>query len=208
MPLAALVLVLLLASSNAGADGMTRREITLLGGVQFGGTASLAGGDASFESGPTFGGSFGYRVRRNALITLGYQYRWDRVNALVVRWGRVWNPTFEAHSGLIQLGGEVELEDSRPFTPFVSMSIGARHFSPRVNRARTKWYLMTFLAGGLKIQMTRNWGIRTQVGMVNTYITGSSSWYCSTEDSGSCLVTGDLDVVIQGEVNAGIYYQF
>ncbi len=174
------VLLVLLSSLLAGASAHaqqrsdhSRFEFAGLGGIQFGGSPELEDASGSFDLGPSFGGIASVRVSKEGLVAISYTRQRTRFVATWEGPGPTTSQTVDADVGYLHVGGELELPVHPHLVPFIGLSVGATHFTPR-NPGATDWFFSGAFTGGLKVPVTKNFGLRGQMRLLGTLITGDS----------------------------------
>ena len=209
---APLFLALLLVAAPT-ARAQTGIELSVFGGLQFGGevdvedTTAGLDGDIDLEPGPSYGAMLGYRVRKNQIIVLSYHRQ--QTDALVAfDGGGALASDFDTDIGFLQFGGEVDVPVTEHFVPFYGITLGAAHFSPDVTGVGDDWYFAGHGYVGVKVPITERIGIRTQLGMVATVIDDDSQFVCVSAGGLTCLVSSDITALLQGNLSAGLYIRF
>jgi hypothetical protein len=193
--------------SLSGAAMAERVEVTVLGGVQFGGSSNFIGGEASFAAGPEFAALLGVRVNKQGLITLGYQRQWTEVDFRILQLSNpIWGKR-DMTVGTIHFGGELELPVNDRVIPFIGVSLGATHYSAEFPNS-TSWYFSGAFTGGLKLKLTKHIGLRSQMRLLGTVINNDSTVFCVSSGGLTCAIAADLDGVVQGDFLAGVYVTF
>ena len=70
----------------------------------------------------------GYRVKDDGLLALSYTRQQPEFDTSLTGGG---GQSFDVDVGYVQFGGELELHLKRRWVPFIGLTIGASHFSPR-----------------------------------------------------------------------------
>ena len=206
------VLSSLLAAASAHAQQERRSdqglfEFTALGGIQFGGSPDLVGFSGSLDSGPSFGGIAAVRVSDEGLVALSYTCQRTEFEVTSTGPVPIGSRSIDVNVGYLQLGGELELPVSPRLVPFIGLSVGTTHLTPR-NAGATNWFFSGTFTGGLKVPITRHVGLRTQMRLLGTLITADSSFLCESDGGLKCFISSDLSGMIQGDLMAGVYVTF
>lgn len=197
-------LVVFFAAMAAAAES-GNYEITALGGVGFGGSTDLELGDGSLDAGASYGAMLAARVRRDGLVALSYTRQRTEFDVALTGGG---SQRLDVDVGYVQFGGELEFHPTgRRIVPFIGLSLGASHFSPR-GGGRTEWFFAGTFTGGLKIPLTEHVGLRAQMRVMGTLIDGKSDIFCVGAGGVTCVVAGSADGLFQGDALAGIYVTF
>lgn len=191
-------------------------EITLLGGIQYGGAIDdlvlerglqLGGGSGSFEWGPALMAIAGYRVGPDGLVTLSYSRQRTQFDAQTFFGGSYERSQISVDVGYVQFGGELEIPMNERVVPFIGLSLGASHFTPR-RGGSTNWFFAGAFTGGFKFRITDWIGVRTQMRLLATAIGSDSQVFCVSSGGIACVIAADLTGFIQGDLVAGLYVAF
>jgi hypothetical protein len=203
-------LMCLLSACPALAEGLEpqRFEISAMAGWQWGGSVDMAAGNGSLDSGPGFDGIIAYRVQEDGLMALTYSVqRTDfTANFLDVN-GKLVRRTVPVNVGYAHFMGELELPRSERFVPFIGLSVGATHFTPR-GQGETGWFFSAAFIGGIKYRITDHLGLRTQMRMLATVINGDSRIFCASSGGLTCAFSTSLEGMLQGDIVGGLYVAF
>jgi len=176
-------------------------EITALGGIQFGGSVDLVGGDeGSFDADVGFGGVLGYRVQNDGLAVISYLVQPTEFS--LDSGGSV-----DMNVGYLQIGGELEFAMTPHLLPFIGLTVGATHITPR-DGGDSNWFFSTVFTGGVKVPVSKHFGLRTQMSLLTTVIDGNSKIYCTSGGGASCAISADVDAMFQGNFSVGVYLTF
>lgn len=200
-------LALLFAAGPAQAEDRSLRdnliEVTGSVGYQFGGELDFDTAWANFDSAPNYGVMAGLRVNDYGLAVVSYH---RQRSDTTLRIEGMPDQKFDVDIGYLQIGGELEYPYRKRLVPFFGMTVGAVHLSPDVSGGETSWFFAGTAYAGLKVPVTKYFGLRTQIRMLGTAIGGDSEVLCVLP--GGCLVAADLNGMIQGDVTAGVYLAF
>jgi hypothetical protein len=212
--LLAILLTLAFVPSLASAE-VERRfegrwvEITGFAGIQFGGEIeNNLGQKVNFDSDLSFGGMIGLRVDDDALIVVSYHRQRSNAHAMFPTLPDP--PPFDVDIGYLQIGGELELPLRPRIIPLIGLTVGATHFTPVDGNMGTSWYFSAVAYLGVKVPITKHFGLRSQISMLGTVINGDGSFLCGSGSSGSgcAIYATDITGMIQGNFTAGAYFAF
>lgn len=184
---------------------LNRVELTGQGGYRFGGSADGENGGASLEAGPVVGGTLGIRVRGNALAIASYYYQFSRADVHFDAVGDE-DTSFDMAIGYLQFGGEIEFPVRPKAVPFMGMTLGTVHFTPEVDDSTTDWYFAFALFGGIKIPLTKHFGLRADFKLLVTILNNDSDSLCVSGKG--CITALDVNAMAQGEGLGGAYLAF
>jgi hypothetical protein len=192
-------------------------EITVLGGIQYGGAIDdlvlerglqIGLGSGSFEWGPALMAIAGYRVGPDGLVTLSYSRQRTQFDAKVLfNDGSYQRREISVDVGYAQFGGELEIPMNERVVPFIGLSLGASHFTPRRDGS-TNWFFAGAFTGGFKLRITDWLGVRTQMRLLATAIGSESQIFCVSSGGAVCAISADLTGFVQGDLMAGLYVAF
>jgi len=181
-------------------------EVTGLAGIQFGGEIKNNLGQVNFDSDLSYGGMVGLRVADDGLIVVSYHRQRSNTRTMF--------PTLPANLdvdiGYLQIGGELELPLRPRIIPLIGLTVGATHFTPVVGDLGTAWYFSAVAYAGVKIPITKYFGLRSQIAVLGTVINGDGSLLCGSGPSGGgCNIKAtDITGMVQGDFTAGVYFAF
>jgi hypothetical protein len=203
-----IVFTLLVSTSvplrSAHAEGGTF-EITPMVGVTVGGSVDLPGAQIDFDTGLSYGGMVGMRVRDDALVVMSYHRQ--STEAHYTDFGTpANNASVDMNIDYLQFGGEIDFAHKARFSPLLGLTIGATHFSPDVPDVDSNWFFSAILYGGATFRLTKHIGLRAQARFIGTVISNNSSWLCASPVG--CVVNVSADGVLQGDFSAGVYVAF
>jgi hypothetical protein len=209
----ALVSSLLLTLGTVGPAAATdplepdHAQITGLGGVQWGGALHAAEGRVEIDSAPTYTVQAAVRTQEDGFVVLSYT-RQSTVARIRFDDGRP-GSRFDLDVGYLQLGGELDVKRYRHLVPFIGLTLGATHLTPREPGAWTEWFFSGTATAGARIPITKNFGLRTQLRLLATLISGDTSVYCVSSGGAACALSiDDAAGFVQGDLTAGLYVAF
>jgi hypothetical protein len=191
-------------------------ELSILGGYGFGGGLELedaASGVRSkldFDAGPMVGAMLAVRLRKDEgqLITVSYMREFTSASFKSSRpLIAGLNPTTDVDIGYIQAGGEVDGKLGR-FRPFLGMTIGATHISPRASGLDTSWFFSGGLTVGAKFPIGDHFGLRAHGGFMGTLINKQGAVLCSSSRGGCAISVDSITGLLQGNFMGGVYFAF
>lgn len=202
-----LTLVLTLFAGGT-AWAQNRAEITAYGGWQFGGVTYVRQGDLKLKDAFNYGVIVDIGVRPGAQVELTYNRQETEL--------RLYEP-FGFAQTLSDItveywlaGGLVELERGRAATPFVSLGLGAVHYSPQESQLdgrqiADEWNFAMALGVGVKYFASDRIGIRLQGHIWQGFTGTSGGIFCGT---GGCSFGLGGWGPIQGDIAAGLTLAF
>jgi hypothetical protein len=207
------VLLASLAVASQAAAAVDRIEPGMIqlsgwGGYAWGGSVDVTGGQVNLDSAPSYGAQVGLRVQDDgfAFVSFTQQSTTARVSF------DNGDPTqsYGVKVGYLQIGGELDLPMSRHLVPFIGLSIGASYVKPEISNENANWFFAGSALAGIKIPITKNIGIRTQMRFLGTVVSSDTRFACgSAGGSGSCAVRVDNSTgFIQGDVTGGLFIAF
>jgi hypothetical protein len=185
-------------------------ELSGFAGIQSGGEVKNNLGQVNFDSGLSYGGMIGLRVDDDALIVVSYQRQRSNTRTMFLPALPPIPTDFDVDIGYLQIGGELELPLRPRIIPLIGLTVGATHFTPVNGDLGTSWYFSAVAYLGVKVPITKHFGLRSQISMLGTVINGDGSFLCGSGSSGSgCTINAtDITGMIQGSFTAGVYLAF
>lgn len=102
------------------------------------------------------------------------------------------------------VGGTYVWRDPR-VEPFIAAGIGVTHMSPEDGRLDSETRAMLQLAGGYKIHLTKNIGLRLEARGYATALSSDAEIFCG---NGACIARVESSGFSQYEINAGLSVRF
>ncbi|HTV57769.1 MAG TPA: outer membrane beta-barrel protein [Verrucomicrobiae bacterium] len=186
-------------------------EITPFGGVRYGGTVDLNGGDFynyRFKSSWNYGGMLDVGVAPDLMPNLEAEFLWNRqdteLSAQAVATGTYVDLT-PAKLDLYQFGLLYAFGDhSARLRPFIVGGLGFTNF--HTNGALPFNNKFAFnLGGGVKYFVTNHVGLRVEARYSPTQTTSSLATYCGPY---GCYQSTVHNFAQQGEANVGVIFRF
>lgn len=202
-----------IASSAFAADGSAEKEST--GRPRFEITPFIgyrAGGDFDVE-----GSDEGADLDDHTAYGLALNLRLDEVSQYELFFAR--QPTrFKADSpvgGLdvdvdyLHIGGTLESEEPRRFTPYLAGGLGITRISPDDAAADDETRFSISLAGGVRVPVTARFGVRLEARGYLTFIDTDSAVFCASGSFGGvCSIRASGSTFFQYEALAGATFTF
>jgi hypothetical protein len=198
-----LLAMVLVAAAPLAAQ--TTWEITPTVGYRFGGTVDNDDGQFSANDDLAWGGTIGYRVKRDGLVELVYSrqsttIRFDPDTAAQFTVGG-------AAIEYIQIGGALEFGHNERTKPYFALTVGATHFSPQTTGLGDEWDFSVGGALGLKTYLSQHFGLRAQVRLWMTTLSADTEFWCTLP--GVCVISASDGVFFtQGELSGGLIFVF
>ncbi len=198
-----LLAMVLVAAAPLAAQ--TTWEITPTVGYRFGGTVDNDDGQFSANDDLAWGGTIGYRVKRDGLVELVYSrqsttIRFDPDTAAQFTVGG-------AAIEYIQIGGALEFGHNERTKPYFALTVGATHFSPQTTGLGDEWDFSVGGALGLKTYLSQHLGLRAQVRLWMTTLSADTEFWCTLP--GVCVISASDGVFFtQGELSGGLIFVF
>ncbi|TFG45630.1 MAG: hypothetical protein E4H41_04585 [Gemmatimonadales bacterium] len=197
-----LALALCAAPPLAAQSGI---EITPSIGYRFGGTIDNDDGKFSANDNLAWGGTLGYRVKRDGLVELVYsrqsttvRFKPDTGAAVTIG---------DAAIEYLQLGGALEFGDDPNTKPFFALTIGGTHFAPENPDLVGEWVFSFGAALGLKTYLSQHVGLRAQARLWMSTLSSNTQFWCSLP--GGCVIHASSGVFFtQGELSGGVMFVF
>lgn len=197
-----LLFALVAASPLAAQSGF---EITPTIGYRYGGTVNSETGKFSASDGLAWGGTIGYRVKRDGLVELVYSRQSTTIDFKPDTAGRF--TVGDAAIEYIQIGGALEFGDNPNTKPFFALTIGGTHLSPQNDNLGDEWAFSFGGALGIKTYLSQHIGLRAQARLWMSTLSSDSQFWCSLP--GYCVITASNGVFFtQGELSGGVIFVF
>ncbi len=203
-----LLALVLLAFAGSPAWAQNRAEITAYGGWQFGGTTYVREGDLNLKDAFNYGVTVDFAVRPGAQVELMYNRQETEL--------RLSRP-FEVNRILTDItveywlaGGLVEVDQRGPARPFVSLGLGAVHYSPKESEIEGRqisdeWNFAMALGLGVKYFASDRIGLRLQGHLWQGFTGTGGSVFCG---GGGCSFGLFGWGPVQGDIAAGLTIAF
>jgi len=200
---------LLAIAAPPGPDLTKRVEITAMAGWQWGGSVNMLTGSGTYDSGAAFDGIIAIRTQADGLMGVTYSLqRTDFTATFLNAQGNFVRRTVPVNVGYAHFTGELELaKPEQRFVPFIGLSVGATHMTPR-GGGQTGWFFSAGFIGGLKYRLFEHVGLRAQMRLLTTVLNGDSRLFCVSSGGLSCALSTDLEGMIQGDLVGGVYVAF
>jgi hypothetical protein len=178
------------------------------GGYAWGGKIDFDNGQVSLDSAPSYGAQVGLRVQDDGFAFISFTQQ--STTARIAYDDATPNESYGVKVGYLQIGGELDLPMSRHLVPFIGLSIGASYVKPEVSNTNANWFFAGSALAGIKIPITKNIGIRTQMRFLGTVVSSDTSFYCASGGGGgSCAIrVDDSTGFIQGDITGGLFVAF
>jgi opacity protein-like surface antigen len=183
-------------------------EITPFVGYRFGGSLDVASPDFSkvtADPGLSYGITAGFIFDETYVLEL----MWSRQETELKGSGGTLTPEVhlaDATFDQYQFNGLIHFRDEEDwFRPFVLVGLGLSHLNPKGDLSGSVNFSFG-LGGGMKLYLGKHLGIRLQGRYAPTYLSYSSTVYCSLP--GACAVATSGSFVHQGEVTGGVFVRF
>jgi hypothetical protein len=210
------IVVLLVGSGLGNAQTL---EVVPFYGWQLGGGFVAQGGSVDIAADPIFGVTVDVRVRADATVEFIYS---RQQTTLELRSTDILRPGvdfFDVNVEYFQAGGVYEIlgegveyfdeDDDKPTVrPFIVLTLGATRFSPSVSggRAGSDWHFSLGFGGGVKVLLSKRWGLRLDARAWPTFVAGGAAFFCSLP--GGCLISFGGSASWQASTTAGLIVAF
>ena len=193
-------LILLLGFDSLHAQ---RVEIMPFGGYQFGGVFRLVNGELEIKANPCFGLVFGINLREHILIEFLYS-RQETGMEFIEHPSRERTDLFNMAIEYCQVGMNYHFGFGN-YIPFGMFSLGVSRFDPYETGTGSEYFFAIGGAGGVKMFITENVGVRFQARLLIPFQAGSDL-FCK---DGECKVRVSSGTgIAQGELSAGLVLRF
>jgi len=200
-----LLAVLLVASAVAPLHAQSTWEFTPTAGYRYGGTVNSENGTFIANDGFAWGGTIGYRVKRDGLVEFVYSRQetnilFDADLAPEVTVG-------DAAIEYFQVGGALEFGHDENTKPFFALTVGTTRLSPQSSGLGDDWLFSFGGALGIKTYLSRNIGLRAQARLWMSTLSSDTDFWC-TLPGGCVIVASNSTFFTQGEFSGGVMFVF
>lgn len=199
----ALPVLLVLASAPLAAQAGL--EITPTIGYRFGGTVHNDFGTFIANDDIAWGGTIGYRVKRDGLVEFVYSRQ-----PTTIRFNPDTAAEFTVGSAAIeyiQLGGALEFGNHPNTKPYFALTLGGTHLSSNASGVGEDWLFSFGAALGIKTYLSEHIGLRAQTRLWMTTLSADSQFWCTLP--GGCVIHASNGVFFtQGELSGGVIFSF
>lgn len=109
----------------------------------------------------------------------------------------------------LHLGGTVALPEARHVVPYIGLTVGATRFSPDIGGLSDETKLSFSVGGGMKVPITRHFGLRFDARALITVLDSDSDIFCvSDPPEGACRIRARSDTFLQYMANLGFIAAF
>jgi opacity protein-like surface antigen len=117
---------------------------------------------------------------------------------------------FDMDVEYLQFGGTVSYPDTEAkyVIPYVAMTIGAARFSPDAAGLDDETKFALTLGGGLRIPITKNFGVRLDLRVFGTVLDSDSDIFCVSSAGLTCRIKAKGDFFLQYSANLGVTVGF
>lgn len=180
-------------------------EIAPTIGYRFGGTVDSDEGEFSANDNVAWGGTIGYRVKRDGLVELVYsrqpttvQFDSDIAGQLTVG---------DAAIEYIQIGGALEFGHNENTKPYFALTVGGTHLAPQATGLSDDWLFSFGAALGIKTYLSQHFGLRAQMRLWMSTLSADTQFWCTLP--GGCIISASNGVFFaQGEISGGVMFVF
>lgn len=195
-------LALVVASPLAAQSGI---ELTPTIGYRFGGTVNSETGLFSAQDNLAWGGTLGFRVKRDGLVELVYSRQSTTIDFKPDTAGKY--TIGDAAIEYLQIGGALEFGKNPNTKPFFALTVGGTHLSPQNDNLGGEWVFSFGGALGVKTYLNQHIGLRAQARLWMSTLSSDTQFWCSLP--GYCVITASNGVFFaQGEVSGGVIFVF
>jgi opacity protein-like surface antigen len=184
-------------------------EVTPFVGYRMGGNFDLEGSPSASKVDLDDHGSFGLAVN---LFSSGdksesYELFYSRQEASVAKSSPL--APFDLNVEYLHLGGTLVVNDELPLEPYIVGGLGLTRFSPQTGNGGDDSRFSLSLGGGLKLPVTKRFGVRLEARGYVTFVNSDSAFLCVSDSQGAaCGVRVKGDSFIQYELLAGAAFAF
>jgi opacity protein-like surface antigen len=191
-----------LATAQDGSSELTQFSITPFIGYRGGGsfTETTTGANLKLDPAQSYGLVADIRVTRETEVEL----LWSRQHTQLKADSPVTIPLFHANIDYYHIGATYLFSTER-IQPFLVGSIGATRFSPQQAGFESDTKFSIGVGGGVRVALTRNFGLRFEGRAYGTVLSNDSAVFCS---GATCAIHVDGTMLWQYEANAGVYLAF
>ncbi len=192
---------------EAEASSAWHWEVTPFVGYRMGGDFDLTGSTSTGKVDLDDRGSFGLAVSLFADKHESYELFYSRQAASVAK-NSPFAP-FDLNVEYLHLGGTLLLNDELPISPYLVGGLGLTRFSPQTGNSGDDSHFSMSLGGGLKLPVTKRFGVRLEARGFVTFVSNDSAFFCVSDTQGaSCAVKVKSNAFIQYELLAGAAFAF
>ena len=183
-------------------------EVTPFIGYRMGGDFDLEGSTTASKVDLDDHGSFGFAV--NLLPSdksESYELFYSRQEASVAKNSPL--APFDLNVEYLHIGGTLAVNDELPIKPYIAGGFGLTRFSPQTGNGGDDSRFSMSLGGGLKLPVTKHFGVRLEARGFVTFVNSDSAFLCvSDAQGGACTVKVKGNAFIQYELLAGAAFAF
>lgn len=198
-------LVFLAGAASTPLAAQSSIEFTPTIGFRYGGTVNSDGGHFAATSGVAWGGTIGFRVKRDGLVEVVYSRQSTTIQ---------FNPDAAARFDVgkasieyYQIGGALEFGHNENTKPFFALTVGGTRFAPQSTALGDDWRFSFGAALGLKTYLNQHIGLRAQARLWMSALSSDTQFWCTLP--GSCVIVASNGVFFaQGEFSGGVIFVF
>jgi len=181
-------------------------EVTPFIGYRMGGSFDVAGTtrDADVDNHGSFGVALDLRIDEGSQYELLYSRQQTRLQQ-----DSPLGP-LDLDVEYLHLGGTLVVDQEQwRFTPYVAGGLGLTRFSPKVGTADDDTRFSLSLGAGVRVPISRNFGLRFEVRGYVTLIDTDTAFFCASGESGGfCAIRARGSTFVQYELLAGAAFAF
>jgi len=184
-------------------------EVTPFIGYRGGGNFDLEGSTTANEVDLDDHGSFGLAVNLfpDGDKMQSYELLYSRQQTNVAKNSPL--APFDLNVEYLHLGGTLAVNDELPVKPYIAGGLGFTRFSPQTGNGGDDSRFSMSLAGGLRLPVTKHFGVRFEARGYLTFVNSESAFFCASgSQGGACTVKVKGDTFIQYELLAGAAFAF
>jgi opacity protein-like surface antigen len=117
---------------------------------------------------------------------------------------------FDLDVEYLQFGGSVSYPDAEytHVIPYIGMTVGAARFSPDGAGLNDETKFAATLGGGLRIPITKTFGVRLDLRVFGTVLESDSDIFCVSSGGATCRIKVKGDFFLQYAANLGVSIGF
>jgi opacity protein-like surface antigen len=117
---------------------------------------------------------------------------------------------FDLDVEYLQFGGMVSYPDAEytHVIPYIGMTVGAARFSPDGAGLNDETKFAATLGGGLRIPITKTFGVRLDLRVYGTVLDSDSEIFCVSSGGATCRIKVKSDFFLQYAANLGVSIGF
>jgi hypothetical protein len=117
---------------------------------------------------------------------------------------------FDLDVEYLQFGGSVSYPDAEytHVIPYIGMTVGAARFSPDGTGLNDETKFAATLGGGLRIPITKTFGVRLDLRVFGTVLESDSEIFCVSSGGATCRIKVKSDFFLQYAANLGVSIGF